>query len=99
MEAGRQILEIGERVAVRGGGQIEGAVITAGPTRTIRLGHKMKGEDQGLLEQGIIPATSSLANLSLACWRRRGSRRQALQKQEGQWCGYDVGHHGEGKGF
>ena len=58
MEAGCQILEIGERVAIRGGGQIEAAIIATGPPRAGRLGHKMKGRRPGAI--GAVDNTSGL---------------------------------------
>ena len=42
MEAGREVLEIGKRIAVGNGGKIKAAVIATRPPGTIRLGHKME---------------------------------------------------------
>ena len=42
MEAGREVLEIGKRIAVGNGGKIKAAVITTRPPGTIRLGDKME---------------------------------------------------------
>ena len=58
MEAGCQILEIGERVAIRSGGQIEVAIIATGPPRAVRLGHKMKRRRPGAI--GAADNTSRL---------------------------------------
>ena len=75
MKTGREILEIRKRITVRCGGKIETAVVATGPPGSIRLGNKMKGEDQGLLERRIMPAASSLSNSAFTCWRREGLRR------------------------
>ena len=58
MEVGRQILEIGKRVAVWSGGQIEAVVFTTGSPRTIWLGHKMKRGGPGAV--GVADNTSCL---------------------------------------
>jgi hypothetical protein len=47
MEAGGKVLEIGEGVAVRSSGQVETAVIAAGPPRTIGFGDKMERRGPG----------------------------------------------------
>ena len=57
MEAGCEILEIGERLAIRGG-QIEAAIIATGAPRAIRLGHKMKRRGPGAV--GAADNTSPL---------------------------------------
>ena len=81
MKAGVEVLEIRKRIEIRSGGQVEAAVITAGPPGSIRFGNKVEGRGPGTV--GVTDNASSYKLINLSFGLLEPERIKALAKTRG----------------
>ena len=64
MEVG-EVLEDGERITVRGGGEVKAVVVTTGSPGSIRLGYEVKGRGPGAAGTANNPSHLQFVKLGL----------------------------------